>query len=124
MSIIENQMKLGRELFEINTHIARRMTEIAGDGFKQYFETNQEFAKRLAEVRDLSSFVELQRDYGQTLYNGMTERMQTRGEVIKEAVERGGDAMRDAFNVAQETAEQAVQEATDAAAAATESSAA
>ncbi len=118
MSIIENQMKLGRELFEINTHVARRMTEIAGDGIKQYFETNQEFAKRLAEVRDLSSFVELQRDYGQTLYNGVTERMQTRGEVIKEAVERGGDAMRDAFNVAQETAEQAGQEATDAAAAA------
>jgi len=100
MSILENQMNLGREIFKINTHVARRMTEIAGEGFKAYFETNQEFAKRLSEVRDVSSFVELQRDYGQTLYNGVSERLQTRGEVIKEAVERGGVAVRSAFNPA------------------------
>ncbi len=97
MSVIENQMKLGRELFEINTDVARRMTEIAGEGVKQYFETNQEFAKRLTEVRDVTAFVELQREYGQTLYNGVTERLQTRGEVIKDAVERGGEAVRGAF---------------------------
>ena len=108
MSVIENQMKLGRELFEINTHVLRRMTEITGEGVKQYFETNQDFAKRLTEVRDLSTFVELQREYGQTLYNGVTERLQTRGEVLKEAVERGGEAMRTAFS--SEAAEEVVAE--------------
>jgi CHASE3 domain sensor protein len=110
MSVIENQMKLGRELFEINTHVARRMTEITGEGIKQYFEANQDFAKRLAEVRDITSFMELQRDYGQALYNGVTERLQTRGEVLKEAVERGSDAVRGAFSAAQETAENVVEE--------------
>ena len=112
MSVIENQMKLGRELFEINTHVLRRMTEITGEGVKQYFETNQDFAKRLTEVRDLSTFVELQREYGQTLYNGVTERLQTRGEVLKEAVERGGEAMRVAFS---SEAEEAVAEEAQAA---------
>ena len=111
MSVIENQMKLGRELFEINTHVARRMTEITGEAIKQYFEANQDFAKRLTEVRDVTSFMDLQREYGQTLYNGVTERMQTRGEVLKEAVERGGEAMRDAFSAAQEAAETVVEEA-------------
>ncbi len=111
MSVIENQMKLGRELFEINTHVARRMTEITGDGIKQYFETNQDFAKRLAEVRDVTAFMELQREYGESLYNGVTERMQTRGEVLKEAVERGGEAMRSAFNMADEATETVVEEA-------------
>ena len=110
MSVIENQMQLGRELFEINTNIARRMTEITGEGIKQYFETNQDFAKRLAEVRDVTAFVELQRDYGQNLYNGVTERLQSRGEVLKEAVERGGEAVRTAFNQAEE-AETVVEEA-------------
>ena len=105
MSVIENQMKLGRELFEINTHVARRMTEITGDAIKQYFETNQDFAKRLGEVRDITTFMDLQREYGETLYNGVTERMQTRGEVLKEAVERGGEAMRTAFSQATEEAE-------------------
>ena len=111
MSVIENQMKLGRELFEINTHVARRMTEIAGEGIKQYFETNQEFAKRLSEVRDVSTFMDLQREYGQTLYNGVTERLQTRGEVLKEAVERGGEALRGAFNMGEAAEEAPVEEA-------------
>lgn len=111
MSVIENQVKLGRELFEINTHVARRMTEITGEGIKQYFETNQEFAKRLSEVRDVTSFVELQREYGQTLYTGVTERLQTRGEVLKEAVERGGEAVRGAFNPADVEQEVAADEA-------------
>jgi len=94
MSMIDNSMKLGRELFEINTHVARRMTEITGDAFRQTFETNQDFAKRLTEVRDISTFLQLQREYGESLYNGASERLQTRGEVLKEAAERGSEAMR------------------------------
>ena len=108
MSLIENQMKMGRELFEINTHVARRMTEIAGEGIKAYFETNQEFGQRLTEVRDVTSFVELQREYGQTLYSGVTERLQTRGEVLKEAVERGSEVVRGAFNPDAEVATEEV----------------
>lgn len=109
MSVFEKQANLGRELFEINSHVARRMVEITGEGMKQYFDTNQEFAKKLTEVRDVTSFVELQREYGTTLYNGMNERLQTRGEVVKEAVERGSAAMRSAFTA--EVAEEEAQEA-------------
>ena len=98
MSVVQNQMNLGRELFEINSQVVRRMTEIAGEGIKQYFETNQEFAKRLTEVRDLNTFVELQQEYGKTLYSGASERMQTQGEVLKDAVERGGEALRGAYS--------------------------
>jgi len=105
MSVVEDQMNLGRELFEINSQVARRMTEIAGEGVKQYFETSQEFAKRFAEVRDVSAFFELQREYGQALYNGVTERLQSQGEVLKDAVERGGEAVRGAFNPAPSKAE-------------------
>jgi len=104
---MENQIKAGRELFEINTQVARRMSEIAGEGIKQYFETNQTFAKRLGEVRDVTSFVELQRDYSKTLYNGLTERLQTQGEVVKDAVERGGEVLRGAFTSAEVAAEEA-----------------
>ena len=111
MSVLEKQANLGRELFDINTHVARRMAEIAGEGVKQYFDTNQEFAKRLSEVRDVTSFVELQRDYGTALYNGMNERMQTRGEVVREAVEKGTAAMRTAFSADEATVEEEAQEA-------------
>ena len=99
MSVFEKQATLGKELFDINTDVTRRMVEITGEGVKQYFDTNQEFAKKLAEVRDITSFVELQREYGSTLYSGVNERMQTRGEVMKEAVERSAAALRTAFNM-------------------------
>lgn len=118
MSMIENQMKLGRELFEINTNVARRMTEITGEGFKQYFETNQEFMKRMTEVKDVSGFFELQRDYGKTLYTGVTERLQTRGEILKDAVERSGEAVRGAFTAANEAAVDVVDQVAENAAAA------
>jgi len=104
---MENQMNLGRELFEINSQVARRMTEIAGEGVKQYFETNQTFAKRLSEVRDVTAFFELQREYGETIYNGANERMQSQGEILKDAVERGGEAVRGAFTPAQDSEEAA-----------------
>ena len=102
MNVIENQMKLGRELFEINTTVARRMTEITGEGIKQLFETNQEFAQKLTEVRDVTSFMELQREYGKSIYGGVSERMQSRGEVLKEAVERGSEVVRGAFSTEEE----------------------
>ncbi|MEM9620913.1 MAG: phasin family protein [Pseudomonadota bacterium] len=106
MSVLENQFKMGRELFEINTHVARRMTEITGEGIKQYLDTNQEFARKLTDVRDVSSFFELQREYGQTLYSGVSERLQTRGEVVREAIERSGEVIRGAFTTDAEASEE------------------
>ncbi|MGI9325004.1 MAG: phasin family protein [Pseudomonadales bacterium] len=107
MSIIERQMKLGRELFEVNTTTMRRLVELQSEGVRQYFETNQEFAKRLPEVRDVSSFVELQRDYGQTLWNEAQSNLRNTGGLIKEAAEHTGSALREAFSGTADDAEDA-----------------
>ncbi|MDP6972085.1 MAG: phasin family protein, partial [Pseudomonadales bacterium] len=84
MSIIEKQVQLGRELFEINAATVRRLVELQSEGVKQYFETNQDFAKRLPEVKDVSSFVELQREYGKTVWSNTQEGWQSGGEVVRE----------------------------------------
>lgn len=104
MNVFENQAKLGRELFDINTQAARRMAELAGEDMQKFFETNQEFAARLPQVKDINGFFELQREYGETLYGEVSERLLTRGEVIREAVERGGEALRGAFKAEAEEA--------------------
>lgn len=111
MSMIERQMKLGRELFELNTSTARRLFEVQSEGVRQYFETNQEFAKRLPEVRDVSSFVELQRDYGQTLWSEAQSNMRNTGGVLREAVEHTGSALREAFGGTVKDAEDAIDDA-------------
>ena len=107
MSMIEKQVQLGRELFEINAATVRRLFELQTEGVKQYFETNQEFAAKLPEVKDVASFVELQREYGETLWSNTQERMQSGGEVVREAVEHAGAAMRSAFTTEEAAAEAA-----------------
>jgi len=98
MNILEKQVKLGRDLFEINTGVVRQMVELQANGVRQYFETNQEFASKLPKVRDVSSFVEIQRDYGQALWSDAQSNFRTGGGVLKSAVENTGTALREAFN--------------------------
>lgn len=115
MSIIDRQMQLGRDLFELNTTTARRLFEVQTNGMRQYFETNEEFAKRLPEVRDISSFVELQREYGQTLWSDVQSNLRENGSVLREAVEHTGKAIRTAFTGAADDAAEAVEEVSAAA---------
>ena len=111
MSIMDRQMKLGRDLVELNMHTTRRLFEIQTNGVRQYFETNEEFAKRLPEVRDVASFMELQREYGQTLWNDVQHNVRENGSVLREAVEHTGKALRTAFSGTADDVAEAAEEA-------------
>jgi hypothetical protein len=45
----------------------------------------------------VSSFVELQREYGQNLWEGVQADMRARGELVREAVEHTGSLVRGTF---------------------------
>ena len=98
MSVMERQANLGRELFEINTGTVRRLVELQTEGVRKYFEMNQEFAGKLPEIKDVSSFVELQRDYGQAVWEGFQDNLKAGGEVVREAVENAGSLVRGSFS--------------------------
>ncbi|MDH3644926.1 MAG: phasin family protein [Gammaproteobacteria bacterium] len=98
MNPFENTAKLGRDLFELNTDTVRRITELSTENFKKYVELNQEYAQKLPEIRDISTFVELQRDYGQNVWEGLQEDMKARGSIVREAVEQTGGLFRGVFN--------------------------
>ena len=106
MSVFEKQAQLGRDLFEINASTVRRLVELQAEGVKQYFETNQTFATKLSEVRDVTSFFELQREYGETLWGSSQEGVRAGGEIVREAVESAGEIVRTSFGT-QEVAEEA-----------------
>ena len=90
MNPFETQVKLGRELFEVNTSTVRKLVELGGEELRKVWELNQGFVQKLPEVRDISSFVELQREYGQTVWEGVKSAVQSRGEIVKDAVEQTG----------------------------------
>ncbi|MEQ8693564.1 MAG: phasin family protein [Pseudomonadales bacterium] len=97
MNPIEKQMELGRELMELNAQWFQKIAEFDGQNVQKYVELNQTFAQRLPEVKDVASFVELQREYGETLWNSTQEVVQARSEMVREAFEANTNAVKSAF---------------------------
>ena len=101
MSVLENGLenagKLGRKLFDLNNETMVKFVDLSADNFKKYLELNQNYVAKLPEVNDVSSFVELQREYGQNLWEGVQADMRARGELVREAVEQTGSLVRGTF---------------------------
>jgi hypothetical protein len=97
MNPFEKQLEMGRELMELNTQWFQKITEFDTTNFQKYVEMNQEFAARLPEVKDVQSFSELQREYGETLWSATQNAFQARGELIREAAEANGEVVKTAF---------------------------
>ena len=97
MTTLEKQAALGRELFDLNTGTLRRLAELQTNGVRQYFETNKAFAEKLPGIKDVSTFMELQREYGEAVWKGFTEGLKANGEVLQEAAESAGELLRSTF---------------------------
>ena len=108
MNVIETQMKVGRELVELNANTLRKLAELTGEEQKKLMDMGREFGERMQEVRDVAAFMELQREYAEQLWSGAEEGMKTRGEILREAAEHAGTTLRGAF---EQNAEEEVQEA-------------
>jgi GTP-dependent phosphoenolpyruvate carboxykinase len=115
MSMIEKQAKLGRELLELNVDTVRRFAELSTENFRKYMELNQNYAQKLPEIREVGAFVELQRDYGQSLWEGVREDFKARGDIVRTAVEQTGTLVRGAFGSEPEAAEGEAEAAVEAA---------
>ena len=98
MNPFEQQMKLARELMELNSEWFRKLAEFDARNFSDYVQFNQEFAGKLPEVKDIQGFVDLQREYGEQLWNNTQEAMQGRGEMLRDALGANNETIRKAFS--------------------------
>ncbi|MFT5098570.1 MAG: hypothetical protein ACI9HY_000679 [Planctomycetaceae bacterium] len=99
MNMIEKQVEMGRALFEINQNTFQELARTSQDNLKKYFELNSTFSKRIPEVTDVTGFVELQREYNETLWTGVKDTTRGQVDMLKTAVEETGVAVRKAFTV-------------------------
>jgi len=97
MNMIQKQADFGRTLFEINQNAMQEMVRTQQENIQKYFEMNTSFGQRLPEVRDVATFMELQREYGATLWSNIKESTQSQAGILKSAVEETGEAVRKAF---------------------------
>ncbi|HKI73905.1 MAG TPA: phasin family protein [Pseudomonadales bacterium] len=97
MNIMEKQAELGRSLFEINTNTLKELAALQRENVEGYFETNRNFGERLPEIKGMSDFVELQREYGETLWNNVRKAVESQNEIIRSAFEETSEAVKVAF---------------------------
>ena len=98
MNILEKQSEFGRTFFEINQNAFQEFTRTQQENWKNYFELNADFGKKLPEVKDISTFMELQREYGQTLWSGFKDATTEQAGIVKTAVTETGEAVRKVFS--------------------------
>ena len=97
MNLVERQTKLGRSLYEINTQAMTDTADLARKNVEQYFNVNRSFGERLPEVRDVFSFFELQREYGETLIGHAREAMETQNAIFQNVVTETREVLESAF---------------------------
>jgi hypothetical protein len=114
---MDKGLKLSRSLFEVNNETMMKIAELSAENFKKYLELNQSYVERLPEVRDVSTFVELQRDYGQNLWEGVQSDVKARTDIVREAVETTGSLVREVFTEASEDVKQKAENVAEAVAA-------
>lgn len=97
MNIIERQAELSRSLFEINSNTLKDYASLQRNNIETWFETNKAFGEKLPEVKGVSDFVELQREYGEVLWSNMRQAVESQGELMRTAFEETSEALRVAF---------------------------
>ena len=102
MNILQKQADFGRTIFEINQNAIQESFQTQQANWQKYFDLNSTFGQRLPEVTDMGTFVELQREYGSTLWENTKEATQTQTEILKSAMTEAGEAVRKVFNTESE----------------------
>lgn len=102
MSIVQRQVELGRDMYQINTQTLRGFMEVQRESVEKYLELNRSYVERLPEVRDLGAFMALQRDYNETLWSGIRSSVQAQTELARSAFQDTSEALRTAFTLKRE----------------------
>ena len=97
MNIMQKQADFGRTLFEINQNAMQEMIRTQQENIQKYFAMNTAFGERLPEIRDVATFMEMQREYGATLWTNIKESTQSQAGILKSAVEETGEAVSKVF---------------------------
>ena len=107
MNYLQKQVDLARTLFQINVNTTQEIFKQQQESVKKYFELNSEFGGKLPTVDGFSTLVELQRAYGEAVWNNVRESGETQVSIVRSAVEEAGQAVRSTFTSVVEAGEEA-----------------
>lgn len=104
MNILEKQAELGRKLFDINMNAVSELIKTQQDGMLAYLESNTEYGKKLPEIKDVTTAMEMSREYGETVWSNFRSSSEAQVSIVRSAMEEAGEAVRASFKPEGETA--------------------
>lgn len=104
MNFMEKQAELGRKLFEINMNAVGELIKTQQDGMLAYLESNSEYGKKLPEVKDVNTAMELSKEYGETVWTNFRSASESQASIVRSALEEAGEAVRASFKMDSEAA--------------------
>ena len=72
--------------------------ELSRKNIEQYLETNRAYGEKLPEVREIGTFFNLQREYGETLWNNARTAMEAQNAILQHAFTETREAFTTAFS--------------------------
>ncbi len=97
MSYLQTQAEMGKTFFEINQNMFQALMSSQQENFRKYLELNSDFSSKLPEVKDVAGFIELQREYAETLWSGIKDATQVQADILKSSVEDTTNAVQQVF---------------------------
>lgn len=97
MNIIEKQTELGKSLYEINTSTMKEYVNLQRSNLETFVEVNREFGSRLTDIKDVSSALNMQREYNETLWNHAKSSIEAQSELFKGAFSETQEVLKTAF---------------------------
>ena len=97
MSYLQTQTEIGKTFFEINQNTFQALMSNQQENFKKYLELNSDFSSKLPEVKDVAGFMELQREYAETLWGGIKDATRVQADILKTSVEDTTNAVQQVF---------------------------
>jgi len=99
MNFFEKQAELGRKLFDINLNTVSELIRTQQEGMIKYLECNTQYGEKLPEVSDVTSAMELSREYGESVWSNLRASTEAQASIVRSAMEEAGEAVRSSFKV-------------------------
>jgi predicted flap endonuclease-1-like 5' DNA nuclease len=112
MDLMQQPAHIARQLVEINLNTMNKMFQLTGNGIKQLMELTADYLQRLSQPEGMQDLLQIQRNYGQTLANGIREDLQERGELLRGAFKQTTEVFRDGWIDTSESVEAGISGAT------------
>lgn len=88
MEVLQRPANVARQLIEINFNTMGELLKLTSTGVQQYMDLNAQYVQRMTSPDGLKNVMDVQRDYGKSLYDGIRGDLQGRGELLRSAIKK------------------------------------